>query len=203
MQSIRRVINVGGNVIGVTPHAVPNNQIALSDMPFAVAVIFESMGFRNHCEYNRGRDPWEVALETRSALTNLFHGGLGKVLAWISRFLGVRLRMVGTMGQPSYMDGRVKEVYIRLKYTLCMTAEASSIVCATPHNHKFQAAIVMADYLLIAQDFVDGETGWGYKGLTVQEWLESGGEEWMLSPHLKDIPMNVCKGLKDTWPGCV
>ena len=200
MISVREVIDVEQSTVGLNPERIPAEWIKPADMEFCVLVVFTSMGYSWSGNREKPTPPHQLEFERRNAMNNLFKGAIGKILAWISRFIGVNLRLVGTLGKPSFMDSRVTIVQSSLKRALWRMAKASKI-CITPFNDSYVRAIITADYLHVTPDFVDGETGWGFKGLTLQQWLDSGGEKWQLNSDLSEIPIGPF-GLRHTWPQC-
>ena len=200
MITVREVIDVEQSTVGLSPKRIPAEWVKPADMNFCVLVVFMSMGHSWSGKREKQIPQHQLEFERRNAINNLVKGAFGRILAWISRFIGVNLRLVGTLGKPSFMDSRVMIVQNSLKRVLWRIAKASK-VCITPFNDCYVRAIIIADYLHVTPDFVDGETGWGFRGLTSQQWLDSGGEKWQLNSGLSEIPIGPF-GIRHTWPQC-
>ena len=199
MIQIREVIDATHSTVGLNPEAVPANYVSPVDMKFCVQVVFTSMGFSWSGSPRKPIPSHQREFQRKNAMNNIFKRSVGKILAWISRFLGVKLRLVGTLGKPSFIDSRVMLMQKMLKRSLWRMAKGEKI-CITPFNDSYVRAIIIADYLNVTPDFVDGETGWGFRGLTLQQWLDTGGEKWQLNPGLSEIPIGPHKGLRHFWP---
>lgn len=138
--------------------------------------------------------------EAKHAFRALMRTSQGRILSWISRFLGQPFQLLVPLplGLSLLYQGLLRTLR---RYAL------KTQIWIPPHSQIALGAFVIADYVETTKEHTDGDDGWGLRGLSFDDARRTSWcpEELHMRITLRDAypPYNLGSVLMKEYPRCL